>query len=212
MNKTTATLIAAAFAVLSLPALATAVQPVSNPHKPPANPHKPASNPHTPASSRASAPSGGNSANSPAAQCRAERTAMGEANFKSTYGTNRNRSNAFGKCVSRQSARQAAARESASRTCRAERADPNFATAHGGKTFAQFYGTNANDRNAFGKCVSRQARATTAAQQHAQLTAAATCRAEQRSDPAAFKVKYGTNRNRSNAFGKCVSKTVRAGG
>ena len=39
--------------------------------------------------------------NSPAQQCRAERTAMGEANFKATHGTNANKSNAFGKCVSK---------------------------------------------------------------------------------------------------------------
>jgi hypothetical protein len=82
----------------------------------------------------------------------------------------------------------------------------------GEANFKSTYGTNANKSNAFGKCVSRQARGTTAEQQHARLTAAATCRAEQRRDPAAFKRKYGTNRNKSNAFGKCVSKTVRAGG
>ena len=33
-------------------------------------------------------------------QCRAERTAMGAQTFKDTYGTNKNKSNAFGKCVS----------------------------------------------------------------------------------------------------------------
>ena len=33
-------------------------------------------------------------------QCRAERTAMGTQVFKDTYGTNKNKSNAFGKCVS----------------------------------------------------------------------------------------------------------------
>jgi hypothetical protein len=39
-------------------------------------------------------------AKSPAQACRAERTAMGEAAFREKYGTNRNKANAFGKCVS----------------------------------------------------------------------------------------------------------------
>jgi hypothetical protein len=190
MNLPTANLIAAAFAVLSLPALAMADKPAPN-HRSPS--------------------SASSSANSASAQCRAERSAMGEANFKSTYGTNANRSNAFGKCVSRQAASQSTNRTNASRTCRAEQADPNFSATHGGKTFDQYYGTNRNDRNAFGKCVSRKAQAATAQQQQARLNAATKCRAEQRSDPAAFKAKYGTNRNKSNAFGKCVSKT-HAGG
>jgi hypothetical protein len=142
MNKTTATLVAGAFAALSLPALAMADKPESNPHKP--------------ASNHASAPSGSNGAST---QCHAERSAMGEANFKSAYGTNR------------------------------------------------------NGRNAFGNCVSSKAQEATAEQQQDRVSAAAKCRTEQRSDPAAFKARYGTNRNKSNAFGKCVSsKTVRAGG
>ncbi|TMK39806.1 MAG: hypothetical protein E6G56_09185 [Actinobacteria bacterium] len=43
--------------------------------------------------------------------------------------------------------------------CRAEQADPSFADSHGGKSFAQFYGTNHNLANAFGKCVSSKAQA-----------------------------------------------------
>jgi hypothetical protein len=93
MNMPTANFIAATVAVLSLPALAMADRPASKSHKPTPS--------HKPTSSHVSTPSGGNSANSPSAQCRAERTAMGEANFKSTYGTNANKSNAFGKCVSK---------------------------------------------------------------------------------------------------------------
>jgi hypothetical protein len=147
---------------------------------------------------------------SPAAQCRAELAAMGETNFRNTYGTNPNKSNAFGKCVSRHAGRQDTNADNASRRCRAERDDPNFAAAHGGQTFAQFYGTNRNDRNAFGKCVSSKTRAATAQQQQAALNAARACRAEQRQDPAAFRNRYGTNRNKSNAFGKCVSARVRA--
>ena len=39
--------------------------------------------------------------------------------------------------------------------------------------------------------------------------AAKQCKAERKADPAAFAAKYGTNENKRNAFGKCVSKTVR---
>jgi len=46
----------------------------------------------------------------------------------------------------------------AAQSCRAEQNDANFAANHGGKTFAQFYGTNKNGRNAFGKCVSQKAK------------------------------------------------------
>jgi hypothetical protein len=150
------------------------------------------------------------SPNDPAAQCRAERAAMGAANFKATYGTNANKSNAFGKCVSRQAHAQDNSGEAAAKTCKAEQSDPNFAASHDGKTFAQFYGTNRNGHNAYGKCVSRHGDETTAEHQDTRLNAARKCRAEQRPDPAAFKAKYGTNRTKSNAFGKCVSKEARA--
>jgi hypothetical protein len=73
--------------------------------------------------------------------------------------------NAFGKCVSAKAREQKAADDSedaqevqefknAAKQCQAESADPNFASTHDGKTFEQFYGTNKNGRNAFGKCVS----------------------------------------------------------
>jgi hypothetical protein len=41
--------------------------------------------------------------------------------------------------------------------CAAERSDPGFAAGHDGKTFDEFYGTNKNLKNAFGKCVSGKA-------------------------------------------------------
>ena len=42
--------------------------------------------------------------------------------------------------------------------------------------------------------------------QQADKNAAKSCKAERALDPAAFKTKYGTNANDSNALGKCVSK------
>jgi hypothetical protein len=72
---------------------------------------------------------------------------------------------AFGKCVSEKAKAQKDAEDAedsqevqafknAAKQCQAEQADPNFASTHDGKTFEEFYGTNKNRRNAFGKCVS----------------------------------------------------------
>lgn len=41
--------------------------------------------------------------------------------------------------------------------CRSEQNDPSFAATHNGESFDQFYGTNPNDANAFGMCVSSHA-------------------------------------------------------
>jgi hypothetical protein len=145
------------------------------------------------------------------AQCRAERAAMGTAVFKQTYGTNHNRSNAFGKCVSKHASAnakiEAKAHDNASTQCQAERtADP--------AAFAQKYGTGKNGKNAFGKCVSQKAKAQAQAQeksqQQAEINAAKQCKAERASiGAAAFAQKYGTNHNKRNAFGKCVSKLAK---
>jgi hypothetical protein len=136
--------------------------------------------------------------------CRAERQAMGEQVFKMTYGTNANRSNAFGRCVSKKNREANAARTNASERCRAEREQLGEAA------FNAKYGRNRNDRNAFGKCVSQHAQAEQQANQQATLRAARACRAERQSmGAAAFNAKYGTNRNDRNAFGKCVSQRAR---
>jgi hypothetical protein len=95
-------------------------------------------------------------------QCRQERDAMGKTAFAQAYGTNRTRSNAFGKCVSHRehqdAAAEQAARTSAKKTCRSEQSDPSFSSTHKGETFAQFYGTGKHGHNAFGKCVASTAR------------------------------------------------------
>jgi hypothetical protein len=46
-------------------------------------------------------------------QCRTERAGMGAATFTQTYGTNADRSNAMGKCVSKRTAATNAARRAA---------------------------------------------------------------------------------------------------
>jgi hypothetical protein len=144
-------------------------------------------------------------------QCRAERDAMGVQVFRDTYGTNKNKKNAFGKCVShRTQANKAAAKtahQNAAKQCKAERkADP--------AAFEAKYGTGKKHKNAYGKCVSALAKSKTKkaekSQVKAEINAAKQCKAERKADPDAFKAKYGTNKNKSNAFGKCVSSKAKA--
>ncbi len=145
--------------------------------------------------------------NAASAACKAEREKMGTALFKQTYGTNKKRSNAFGKCVSKHTKTETANQNSAAKACKAEQADPNFAAAHGGKTFDQFYGTGKNGKNAYGKCVSGKSKTESDADVKTNVNAAKSCKALRKNDNATFVSKYGSKRN---AFGKCVSATAKA--
>ena len=99
-------------------------------------------------------------------QCKAEEAADPAA-FKAKYGTG-NGKNAHGKCVSQKAKENKAAADkqeaedvNSAKACRAEqKQNPDeFKAAHGGKTFAEFYGTNEGNKNAFGKCVSTKSKA-----------------------------------------------------
>ena len=157
-----------------------------------------------------------------AQECRTERgttDATREA-FAQRYGTNANKKNAFGKCVSSKSRDEAKERDEATdgaaAACRAERGT----TAETQKAFADKYGTNKNKKNAFGKCVSGKSKQLQAeADQEdrqvalARRQAAKDCdteRGETDASRKAFAEKYGTNRNKKNAFGKCVSAKAKA--
>jgi len=144
-------------------------------------------------------------------QCRTERSAMGLELFRMTYGTNKTKRNAFGKCVSKRAhATTEAAKEAkhnASQDCTAEEtADPAAFTAK--------YGTGKHGANAHGKCVSQTSKSeavkAVAAAVKADVNAAKACKAERKADPAAFRAKYGASKNKRNAFGKCVSRQAKA--
>jgi hypothetical protein len=109
--------------------------------------------------------------------CRALRDQLGVELFRQTYGG----SHAFGKCVSQRVHELRAARREARRACRSE---------HG---------------RAFGKCVRAKLRAATANDDDDVVNAAKQCAAEREDDPEGFADRYGTNQNKRNAFGKCVS-------
>jgi hypothetical protein len=145
---------------------------------------------------------------SPAQACAAERAAIGASAFRDLYGMNTNKSNAFGKCVAKRAQAREQNHQNAVDQCRADQSDANFAAGHDGKTFDQFYGTG-KGKNAFGKCVSGKATAENQSDDAATVKAAKQCKRERASDAAAFKAKYGTNRNKSNAFGKCVSQKAK---
>ena len=134
--------------------------------------------------------------------CKALRADMGVTTFKQTFGTNKKKSNAYGKCVSKHARTLDEVHSDAVKQCKAEReANPT--------DFATKYGTNKNGKNALGKCVSQAERELKAAVADEIENAAKQCKAERKADAAAFASKYGTNENKRNAFGKCVSKTVR---
>lgn len=139
-------------------------------------------------------------------QCRTERTQMGEATFRATYGTNRNGRNAFGKCVSSRNRKNEAAdqkaQDNAAKQCKTEQtADP--------AAFTTKYGTDPKGHNAHGKCVSGkakdQAKADETRETKDEVSASKSCKTERKADADAFAKKYGTNGNHRNAFGKCVS-------
>ena len=138
------------------------------------------------------------------AMCAADKTALGAA-FVTTYATNASKSNAWGKCVSSHAKAANNAVNNASKSCKAQQADAGFAAAHGGKTFAQFYGSTngkGSPQNAMGKCVSLAVRSAVAAQGKASVSALKSCKAALKADKAAFALLYGSDRD---ALGKCVS-------
>jgi hypothetical protein len=155
-------------------------------------------------------PTGQDRANA-ARECAAERGATDATHeaFRVRYGN-------FGHCVSlrardEQAERQQAVRNAAQQ-CRTERG----ATPDEQAAFRAKYGTNENKSNAFGRCVSQHAReqeqaadAEDASERAARKSAARACdeeRGDTEESRAAFRAKYGTNENKSNAFGRCVAQ------
>jgi hypothetical protein len=138
----------------------------------------------------------------------------------------------FGACINKKAVEEAVeeqnAHTNAAKECKTERGT----TTESREAFNELYGTNGREgtkgfgRNAFGKCVSKKATAKEHAadeldaQQATEFKNAAKACDDERGDTeesrTAFAVKYGTNGTegttgyRRNAFGKCVSQTVKA--
>jgi hypothetical protein len=131
--------------------------------------------------------------------------------FVQYYGTGPSGSNAFGNCVSTVASTNAkveqGGRLNPAQTCRSIRSQLGKAL------FNKTYGKNANDQNAFGKCVS----ATAKSQVQNEVSASSSCRSQQGDATFAanhsgqtFAQYYGTNADGSDAFGHCVSSTANA--
>ena len=136
------------------------------------------------------------------AECKTEKHDMGTKVFKLTYAA-KSTSKAMAACIAKAEPVAATAEQNAAKACKAERdADP--------AAFTEKYGTNKNKKNAYGKCVSGKAEEATEETTEDRVNAAKTCKTERDADPAAFTAKYGTNKNKKNAFGKCVSAKAKA--
>jgi hypothetical protein len=122
--------------------------------------------------------------------------------FKAEWGN-------LGKCINAKAkeakAERKAAKRNAARDCRDERSADE----------AAFKATYRN----FGKCVSQKAKAKRdeqddedADEAEDKTNAAHECAAEREADRKAFEDTYGTNKNKRNAFGKCVSQKAHTDG
>jgi hypothetical protein len=132
------------------------------------------------------------------AACKTEKHAMGTKLFKKTYGA-KSTSKAMKACVAKAQPAAATEAKNAAKECKAERdADP--------EAFKD-YGTNDNNKNAFGKCVSGKASEATQEAAEERSDAAKTCKTLKRDETDAFADAYGSGKH---AFGKCVSATAKA--
>jgi len=105
--------------------------------------------------------------------------------------------------------------KSPAKACKAERAE-------GIAAFNDEYGKNDNKKNAFGKCVSSKAKEKAKGkdederedEEKQEAEAVKKCKAERGTAALsieAFSKEHGTNKNKKNAFGKCVSKNSKPG-
>ena len=140
------------------------------------------------------------SGQSSAALCKAQRKSMGMRAFRALYAPTGSPKAAMDACLTKVSAQTTTTFKNAAKECKGERGT----SADDAKAFADKYGTNANKRNAFGKCVSSKAKEQTEEEQDETLSAAKDCKKEKAAGAEAFADKYGTG-NKKNAFGKCVA-------
>jgi hypothetical protein len=137
--------------------------------------------------------------------CKQQRRTVGMATFRELYAPTGKPKAAMDACLVKQVQTTSTQAKNAAMACKVERGT----TAESIAAFELKYGTNGNKKNAFGKCVSETTQDAVEAQQDATMNAAKKCKGERALDPAAFKTKYGTNANKRNAFGKCVSKLAK---
>jgi hypothetical protein len=147
----------------------------------------------------------------PAKQCRDSRGEHGERG--ALRKALRSRRDEHGRCVSERAKLKRRLVAQAVRECKAERAEDPAA-------FEQKYGVveeareedgEARPWKAFHRCVRQKVKQALAELHEDRHNAAKECKAERAEDPDAFREKYGTNRKKRNALGKCVAEHVRHG-
>jgi hypothetical protein len=134
--------------------------------------------------------------------CKAQRNSIGMTAFRQLYAPTGTPKAAMDACVARDALLVSTETKNAAKACKAERGT----TAESKTAFEENYGTNANKKNAFGKCVSQKTGDAVTEERADTTSAAKTCKAERGTTAdsrAAFAEKYG---NKRNAFGKCVSQ------
>jgi hypothetical protein len=150
--------------------------------------------------------------------CKALKKEIGDSAFATRFGTNHNKRNAFGKCVSQQRKSENGVVSIARAQCKAEYAqDPAaFLVKYGQPTGNPNNNGNSNNgnsnsdvRKALRNCLRDKLPAVTAQQIDVLHNAAQECRQERAQNADDFRNTYGSNHNKRNAFGKCVVKKVR---
>jgi hypothetical protein len=129
--------------------------------------------------------------------CKTEKSEMGTKTFKATYAA-KSVAKARKACLAKNGVVAETTLRNAAQECRAERE----ADAEAFKS----WGTNANGKNAFGKCVSAKAKAKSEEATDDRVAAADSCRTMKKDQAAEFTASFG---DKKNAFGKCVSKTAK---
>jgi hypothetical protein len=136
--------------------------------------------------------------------CKAQRNAIGMAAFRLLHAPTGTPKAAMDACLAQQVQLVVTETKNAAKACKAERGSTQATRT----AFETKYGTNENKKNAFGKCVSSTASAGVAEERQEIVNAAKECKTERGTTQAtrtAFDARYGTNDNKRNAFGKCVS-------
>ena len=141
--------------------------------------------------------------------CKSLRAQMGAQLFRHVYGSNPNKRNAHGRCVSKQ--RRAIRRLTAEAVsdCRAQR---EATQSRGSETERgdDRRAAKRAERRAFRRCVRARVRALLVEWRASFRAAARTCLAELKLDPVAFRLKYSNGGQLRHPFFRCVVQTVRA--
>jgi hypothetical protein len=136
--------------------------------------------------------------------CKALRAELGKDLFRQTYGTNHNRRNAHGKCVSghRFGVRKLVAQ--AVEECKAQ-AGTTMKQRHFGRDIQ-----SKDERRAFRACVREKVAQLLAERRAAVEAAVKSCQDERAAGIEAFREKYGVGKHNRHAFFRCVVQTFRA--